>query len=241
MDVNAILDESLKAFSRPIASKAAQFILMLSVIDRTILPRQVIFSNGRGQLRLAVAERKARRLDDAGLPAADSPSDLVQRMTRFCLEADALKHEIRPAKPASSPPGHGIAELVNAQQPASVTPAGPVGEPHSDGFRFDERGWPLAIPDASSAKSLVSAWLVYLWMQSWLKRHDEMLGDSMLLVTTEGQRSRELAFRFSPKATQIMSLGSAELGRLMAAWRVEGTPRQTQQPDGGKTMGMSGA
>jgi hypothetical protein len=217
MDVNTILDESLKTFSRPAASKAAQFILMLSVIDRTVLPRRITFANGRGTLVLAVAERRVQVESGAELSAAA----LVARMAGFCMEAHALRHEVRAPGSAEMPAGFTIGELVNAQQGAASGGAEPgvisVARP---GFTFDDRGWPVKIPEHASAKSVVSAWLVHLWMQSWLKRREALLGGSVLMTTTTGTRSRELAFRFSSRATELATLGSGELGRLLAAWRV---------------------
>lgn len=218
MDVNAILNESLKTFSRPAASKAAQFILMLSVIDRTILPRRVTFTNGRSRLTLIAADRKVRLADDG--ESADAKTDLTTQMVDFCLKANALKHEVCAAKSGAG--GLTISELVNAQQfESSATAESPMPR-ETGGFKFDERGWPLKMPEDASAKSLVSAWLVYLWMQNWLKRREEMLGDAVLMVTTEGNRSRELAFHFSSTMTDIMSLRPGELGRLFAAWRIAG-------------------
>ena len=234
MDVNAILNESLKTFSRPAASKAAQFILMLSVIDRTILPRRITFANGRGHLRLLACDRKAHS-SEAGQPAG-SGVDLVLRMVRFCLEAHVLRYEVQAARPAAGA-GFTISELVNLQR----APARTAGIPAEvAGFTFDEQGWPLVMPEGNSARSLVSAWLVYLWMQNWLKQREETLGDSVLLVTTEGRRSRELAFRFSPKSTEtaksteIMSFVPGELGRLLAAWRLTAA-----RQGGGKTGAAS--
>jgi hypothetical protein len=218
MDVNAILNESLKTFSRPAASKAAQFILMLSVIDRTILPRRITFTNSRSRLTIIAADRKARLADADEL--GDSQTDLTSQMVDFCLKASALKHAVRSAKPGAA--GVTISELVNAQRIGSGATAESSIPRETGGFKFDERGWPLTMPEDASAKSLVSAWLVHLWMQSWLKRREEMFGDTVLMVTTEGNRSRELAFHFSPRTTDIMSLGPGELGRLLAAWRIAG-------------------
>lgn len=220
MDVNAILNESLKTFSRPAASKAAQFILMLSVIDRTILPRQITFTNGRTRLTVNAADRKARLAGDDALPNGEA--DLVHQMADFCLTANEIKHEVRAAKAGATASGLTISELVNAQQSESGATFGTAMPREAGGFKFDERGWPLKMPEDASAKSLVSAWLVYLWMQNWLKRREEMLGDAVLMVTTEGNRSRELAFHFSPGTTDILSLGPGELGRLLAAWRIAG-------------------
>jgi hypothetical protein len=213
MDVNAILNESLKTFSRPAASKAAQFILMLSVIDRTILPRRITFTNGRSRLDLLAADRKASFTDDG------EGTDVTARMVAFCLEATALKHEVRAVKGGAV--GQTISELVNAQPIPGANGQNAIPR-DLGGFKFDERGWPLRMPEDAGAKALVSAWLVYLWMQNWLKRREEMLGDAVLMVTTEGTRSRELAFHFSPKTTDMMSLGPGELGRLLAAWRLAG-------------------
>ena len=216
MDVNTILDESLKTFSRPAASKAAQFILMLSVIDRTVLPRRITFANGRGTFVLAVADRRAQVDSGAELSAAA----LVARMAGFCMDAHALRHEVRAPEATVIPAGFTIGELVNAQPVASIGAEPGAISAARPGFTFDERGWPVKIPEETSAKSVVSAWLVHLWMQSWLKRREALLGGSVLMTTTTGTRSRELAFRFSPRATELMTLGSGELGRLLAAWRL---------------------
>jgi hypothetical protein len=217
MDVNTILDESLKTFSRPAASKAAQFILMLSVIDRTVLPRRITFANGRGTFVLAVADRRAQV--DSGVEL--SAAALVARMAGFCMDAHALRHEVRAPDGVAMPAGFTIGELVNAQQAVASIGAEPGAiSAARPGFTFDERGWPVKVPEETSAKSVVSAWLVHLWMQSWLKRREALLGGSVLMTTTTGTRSRELAFRFSPRATELMTLGSGELGRLLAAWRL---------------------
>jgi hypothetical protein len=230
MDVNTILDESLKTFSRPAASKAAQFILMLSVIDRSVLPRRAVFANGRNNLAVVVGERRVQRADGVPMSAAA----FVALMTEFCRDAHALRHEVRAADAPPATGGFTIAELVNSQQLAAAASAVRSVAARSigaEGFTFDERGWPLTMPHDSGAKSLVSAWLVHLWMQNWLKRRDTLLGDTVLMTTTAGARSRELAFRFSPTATELVTFGLPELGRLVAAWRMSAMTQVSETAD----------
>jgi hypothetical protein len=221
MDVTTILDESLKTFSRPAASKAAQFILMLSVIDRAVLPRRIVFTNGRARLGLIAVDRRAQLDGDAAL----SPTELTTLLASFCRETHALSHEVR-ACDAPRAAGFTISEIINTQTDVKAQD-GPLSKiPGAEAYRFDDHGWPLRISPSAGAKALVSAWLVHLWVQNWLKRHEKLLGDSLLLTTTGGVRSRELALRFSPGDADMMAFASQDLGQLLAACRAfEGTQR----------------
>lgn len=214
MDVTTILDESLKTFSRPAASKAAQFVLMLSVIDRAVLPRQIVFINGRAKLGLIAVDRRAQLDGETAL----SPAELTTRLASFCRDTHALNHEVR-ACAAPSVAGFTISEIINAQTNVKAQDGPLSGIPGAETYRFDDHGWPLRISPSASAKALVSAWLVHLWVQNWLKRHEKLLGDRLLLTTTSGVRSRELALRFSPGDADMMAFASQDLGHLLAACR----------------------
>ena len=226
MDVTAILDESLRTLSRPGAPKAAQFILMLALIDRAVLPRRIVLANGRARLTLLAMDRRALLKSDAAL----APADLTARLADFCLDAHALSHEVHAC---AAPPAAGftISELVNAQGEGGTHQALLSRVRDAEGYSFDNRGWPLRIPNAASAKPLVCAWLVHLWMQSWLKRREELLGDNMLLATTGGRRSRELAVRVTPGEVDIMSCATQDLGRLLAACRAADEAQRGERDD----------
>lgn len=216
MDVSAILDESLGALSRPLPAKAAQFLLVLSLIDRTVLPRQIALLAKEGSLVLVVAERRAQLADGELLSARD----LVARIAGFCRTAALLRHKVRAARVV--PLGSSAAELVNAQDLAASDAFGL--ETGAEVFSFDDRGWPLKMPEGADVKSMVSAWLLHLWMQGWLKRRAGAFGERVFLATTAGNNVRELAFHLSPEKTDIMTVEPSDLGRLLAAWRITTAP-----------------
>jgi hypothetical protein len=230
MDVSAILDENLDILSRPDASKAAQFLLVLSLIDRTILPREIVVTAGEQKLALAVAERKVQLAGGRTLAARE----LAARIAGLCGGAATLQHQVRAAEGA--PAGFGVAELVNAQDWGAPGPAGSAALPMEAAlFAFDERGWPVRMPEQTDAKAMVSAWLLHLWMQSWLKRRAGIFGERVLLATSAG-REREVAFHIAPEKVEIMAVEPSDLGRLLATWRVmtgpwRGNPGEAGQAD----------
>lgn len=224
MDVSAILDESLNALARPDASKAAHFLLVLSIIDRTILPRRIAFACGQERLDLIIKDRKAQRA--GGEPF--SAGELTAAISRLCQATGALKHQIRAAA-VGAPASFSIAELINAQEwLAPAASAGAALETGPDVFTFDERGWPLRIPEATGAKAIISAWLLHMWMQGWMKRRADIFGETTLMATTAGTGSRELAFHFCPQGMDMMAVGPTELGRLLASWRVSAAWQQSK-------------
>jgi hypothetical protein len=218
MDVSAILDESLGALSRPLPAKAAQFILVLSLIDRTVLPRQIALLAKEGSLVLLAAERRAQLANGEPLSARD----LVARIAGFCRTAASLRHKVRAARAA--PLGFSVAELVNAQDWGA---SGAFGlETGAEVFSFDDHGWPAKMPEEADVKSMVSAWLLHLWMQGWLKRRAGAFGERVFVATTAGNNAREFAFHLSPEKTDIITVEPRDLGRLLAAWRIMTAPPQ---------------
>lgn len=217
MDVSAILDENLDILSRPAASKAAQFLLVLSLIDRTILPREIALTAGGESLVLAVAERKAQLAGGPPLAARD----LAGRIVRFCRETAVMQHKVRAVSPVRLVPGAlGVPDIVNAQEwTGAGSPDDAILPIDVNMFAFDAAGWPLRMPESADAKAMVSAWLLHLWMQSWLKRRAAIFGERILLATAAGT-SREIAFHIAPEKVEIVAVGPTELGRLLASWRV---------------------
>jgi len=229
MDVSAILDENLDILSRPAASRAAQFLLVLSLIDRTVLPREIAFMAGEDSLVLMAAERRAQLASGQPLTARD----LSARIVRFCQTTSTVQHKVRAA--TTLPLGFGAAELVNAQEWGVPGSAGASSLPMQvDVFSFDAHGWPVRMPEGTDAKALVSAWLLHLWMQRWLKRRTGIFGDRVLLATSAGT-AREVAFHLSPETTDIMAVGPSELGRFLAAWRVVTGPWRGKESAGETT------
>jgi hypothetical protein len=203
--------------------RSAWFVAMLSVIDRTALPRRIVFTNGIGELALDVVQRRMRLISGAPERGGSelSRSQAAAQLAVFCEPARPVSYGLR-AIPAPRSDGYSIAELVNAQSQSHASAELPEGLQDSSrrhNFGFDQAGWPLSMPANATAKSLIAAWRANIWMQGWVQRNQNMLGGEILVVAAPAERSYRLSYLSSPGGSELKVFGSENLGQVISEWR----------------------
>lgn len=205
--------------------RPAWFIALLTLIDRTVLPRRMTVGNGWSELSLGVAEGRARLLNvTAGHGnGGDASAEVASRLAALCTPARPLKYSLA-AWEQQPPAGYSIAELVNVQAKA-LSDARRAFEVGTDGFGFDADGWPLAMPEHAGAQALVASWRTAIWTRNWHKRSEAVLGGDMLMVATVGDRPHRWAIHSSQGGAEISAIAPEDLGRLVSRWRAQSAER----------------
>lgn len=221
MDADAFVKKYSSLANYEADSIVASFIVVLSVIDRTILPRSITFSNGATSLKLAVAERKARLLDHSRHVegSADGCAYLMRQLTSLCRRAP-IRHTIRSMNRTNAD-GYRIAQLVNSQYPAPLSSTFDNAFAHmvSNRFSFDQKGWPVAMPADAPAGALDYAWRSNLQMRRWLENARKACGSNVLMITTSRENLAKIAVHASPTHTDLLPVNTTEMGQLISAWK----------------------
>jgi hypothetical protein len=221
MDADAFIKKYSTVSNYEADAVAASFILALSVIDRTILPRVITFQNDAASLRLAVAGRKAHVMDRRRLyeKGQDECAHLVQLLAAICKRAP-IKRTIRSMDRADDG-GYNVSQLVNSQYPANISTAFDSSIAHTSPgkFSFDQKGWPVAMPEDTSAKALDNAWRSTIGARGFLDRTRKACGSTVLMIAISSEASAKVAFHASPERTDILPVSTSSLGQLISAWK----------------------
>jgi len=188
---------------------ARNFLKVLGLIDRTVLPRRLLLSNGITGLVL-IAARGCALLDgrDARSSGA-SLTDLSAAIVRLCSGGRPVTYRVEPVAPASSAPaGHSAVAIVNAQAPSAA-----VGE--EDGYRFTPGGWPMAAPEKASFAALDAAARIAEAMARWEGLDAE--GPALILAVGDGAPV-PLSVTLQGGLT-ITTTPPAHLGQIISRWR----------------------
>jgi hypothetical protein len=188
---------------------ARNFLKVLGLIDRTVLPRRLLLSNGISGLAL-IAARGCALLDgrDARSAGASLP-DLSAAIKRLCSGGRPVTYRVEPVATAlSAPAGHSAVAIVNAQESL-----GTVGE--EEGYRFAPGGWPLAVPAKASFAALDAAARIAEAMARWEGLDAD--GPALILAVGDGAPA-PLSVSLQGGLT-ITTTPPAHLGQIISRWR----------------------
>jgi hypothetical protein len=194
---------------------AQTFLKVLSLIDRTILPRRLLLTNGSARLALVVARQRASLADAKGGIRQCTEETLASMITRLCIAGAQMAYRLEPISPA--PPadaGFAAMTLVNAQD-MSEAPDDSLDVNH---YRFSKTGWPLAAPAQASVASLEAAARLAWAMAGWQGRHGDKLKSQTLILAISEALPHDLSVSVAGDVT-ITSTPPAMLGRLVSRWR----------------------
>lgn len=197
------------------------FLKILGVIDRTVLPRKVLIADGPRNLALMVARQRAFR------PEWREPvsAGLLQSLALAIIDIAGSDRQVEiRVEAAPAPPVEGIgvtaAQIVNGQ---ASSPGGEEGgEPL--GFSFGENGWPLAVPPGASLAMLSVAAGFASAMSAWQRRHQGEVAAPMLVLGVSSAGTPEMSVSVGDGIV-VARAGLAQLGQVVSQWRLR---RKTQ-------------
>jgi len=191
---------------------ARNFLKVLGLIDRTVLPRRLLLSNGVAGLAL-IAARGCALLDRRDARSSGSSlADLSAAIIRLCAAGRPVTYRVEPVAAApSAPAGHSAVAIVNAQEPSA--PSAAVGE--GEGFRFAPGGWPIAAPAKACFAALDAAARIAEAMARWEGLDAD--GPALILVVGDGAPA-PLSVSLQGGLT-ITTTPPAHLGQIISRWR----------------------
>ena len=200
------------ATDRPASDPGARnFLKVLGLIDRTVLPRRLLLSNGMSGLAL-IAARGCALLDgrDARSGGASLP-ELSAAIVRLCTAGQAVTYRVEPvATVPSLPSGYSAAAIVNAQDTSAVAV---VGE--GEGYRFTPGGWPLAAPAKASFAALDAAARIAGALARW----DGLDADGPALILAVAEAAPAPLSVSLEGGLTITATPPAHLGQIISRWR----------------------
>ena len=192
---------------------AENFLRVLGLIDRTVLPRRLVLSNGgSGELVLLAARQCAALEGGASAVDGGSAEDVAAVIARFCASADGITHHVEPL--AQAPAGYGVAAIVNAQPWAGPDAREGAGRR----FRFSAQGWPLAAPSGATFTALEAASRMARAMAGWRSRRKGLLDGPALLVAVSEDLGEEVSIAIDG-GLALTAAAPAQLGRIVSRWR----------------------
>jgi hypothetical protein len=191
---------------------ADNFFKVLGLIDRTIIPRRLVLSNGAADLALLVARQRAV-LDGAHSDGRSNSLEITAAaIARFCAAERHVEHQLEPIPRA--PAGYSAIAIVNAQDGTRL------GE-NADGarhYRFAKDGWPLAAPSDANLTSLATAMQLAQAMRGWRGSVVEQLKTPTLLVAISEELVEDVSISAGDSLT-VATTPPAQLGRIISRWR----------------------
>ena len=195
--------------------QAQNFFKVLSLIDRTVLPRRLTLTNGASSLVLTVA-RQCASLTDTGM---DTPSGSLEgvaaAIVHLCAGGRPISHRLEPSsRRGSEPAGFPAIAIVHAQA-GHVSPDEAGKTRH---YLFAKTGWPLALPANASFTAFRAAARIAWTISRWEDRHGGKLSPPMLILAVSEEISEGLSVSVEGGLT-VTTTPPAQLGHLVSRWR----------------------
>jgi hypothetical protein len=190
---------------------AENFLAILGLIERTILPRRLLLFNGVADLVLLAARQRASlggRPSEAKLPSLESTAAAI---ADFCVAGQPIT--CRPESVARAPTGYSAVEILNAQ--------GQAGAQGSDGgsrhYHFADDGWPLSAPSDALFASVAAAARIARAMRGWRALSGEPEAPT-LIVATSDTLTEDVSVSIGETLT-VATAPPAQLGQIVSRWR----------------------
>jgi hypothetical protein len=191
-----------------IGIEAQNFFKVLSLIDRTILPRRLFLANDTAELVLAVARQRASLEGKQTEADAATPKSLADAIARLCAFGRSVTHRLETASPRRSAHlGFPAIAIVNALSEGAVP-----GE-----YRFSRNGWPLAAPAGSSFTGLTAAVRIASAMSRWQQRHGDMVEPPLLLLAVLEGLPGAVSISVEDGLT-VTTTPPEQLGQFVSRW-----------------------
>ncbi len=194
---------------------AQNFLKVLSLIDRTILPRRLFLFNGAARLVLVAARQRASLVDVTAGKHVSSLESVAAAISRLCIAGHPLAYRLEPVSAGpSAAAGYPAIAIVNAQGPA----AGQDDADDMKHYRFTKGGWPLAAPANASVASLAAAARIAWAMSGWQGLGNGKLEPPALVLAISDALPDDVSVSVDGGVT-ITSAPPTYLGQLVSRWR----------------------
>ncbi|NJM33722.1 MAG: hypothetical protein HC850_02320 [Rhodomicrobium sp.] len=210
---NALPDKSLDA---------QNFLGVLGLIDRTVLARRLLLSNGAARLVLIAARRCAALPDGAPDSQGASAQSLMNAIGRLCAAGRPVTYRVEPAAEPSPGKAFPAIAIVNAQD----RPEAREDDADFHHYRFFTNGWPIAAPMQGSFSSLEKAAKIAWSLLSWQSQQEKTLNSRTMILAISDSLPYDISITVNETLT-FASTPSARLGQLVSLWRnrpSEGSP-----------------
>jgi hypothetical protein len=196
-------------------ARAQNFLKVLTVIDRTILPRKVLIGSGSDSLALMVSRQRAFRPEWRNPAASGLLQGLAASIVEICQRPRPVAIRV---EPASARPVEGMGftaiEIVNGQE--RRPDEGEAIELRN--YRFGENGWPLAAAPGSSMAMLMAAAGFASALSAWQGRHRDKVVSPMLILGVSQSAMSDLSVAVGDDMV-VARAGLAQLGQIVSQWQ----------------------
>jgi hypothetical protein len=198
----------------PIESNSKRFMHILSVIDRTVLPRKITFSTSSQQLTLGVFSRRARFLSEDVEPPA-----FASRFSVLCSTGEPIRKEIRYWDAVrTSGKDLTVSGIVNAQNLKHFETADQETHllPQAD-FSFTSEGWPINMPPAANFSCLETAWKAAIELNQWRTHSGNHFASPLLLLAVSHSPPPREILISAGNGNYVSIVHSSRLGHFLTA------------------------
>lgn len=191
-----------------IGIEAQNLFKVLSLIDRTILPRRLFLANDTAELVLVVARQRASLEGRQTEADAATAKGLANAIARLCTFGHSVTHRLETASPRrSTDAGFPAIAIVNALSEGAAPSQ----------YRFSRDGWPLAAPAGSSFTGLTAAVRIASAMSRWQERHSGLMEAPMLLLAVSEGLPGAVSISIEDGLT-VTTTPPGQLGQFVSRW-----------------------
>jgi hypothetical protein len=203
----------------PSKSIAAQnFLSVLRLIDRTIIPRLIVLNNSKITLELVVARQRASVKNRSG--EVSSPADLLAAILALCTGDYPITYRLETCvEPASMHNACTVAAIVNAQSQGDDAQADDAAK----SYRFSKRGWIHSVPPDSTYASLEAAAHIASRLSTWTDLNDQTSERPPLILAISEEIPHETSISVEGAVT-VTATPPSLLGKLVSQWRSQASP-----------------
>lgn len=195
--------------------EAQNFLKVLKLIDRTILPRRLFLTSDTGQLVLVAEQQCAALESDRASIHLSSLESVTAAIEQLCASGRPLTYSVEPISPApAAQPKFSAIAIVNAQ---TCLATGQDGQDPGN-FRFAKNGWPLMAPPEAPYASLEAATRIAWAMSGWQRLPLEKGDAPVLILAVSDSLDEDLSVSIEGDVA-IVATPPSLLGRLILRWR----------------------
>jgi hypothetical protein len=191
---------------------AENFLKILGLIERTILPRRLLLFNGVADLVLLAARQRASIGGERSEAKLASVESTAAAIAHFCAAGKPITCRVEAV--ARAPTGYSPVAILNAQGKAGAQGMG-GGSRH---YHFAADGWPLSAPSDAAFASLAAAARIARAMRSWRALSGGPPDMPTLIIATSETLTEDVSVSIGETFT-VATTPPAQLGQIVSRWR----------------------
>jgi hypothetical protein len=191
---------------------AENFLTILGLIERTILPRRLLLFNGAADLVLLAARQRASVGGEHPETELASLESTAAAIVHFCATDQPVTCRLEAV--ARAPAGYSAVAILNAQ--------GNAGAQGTDGgsrhYHFAADGWPLSAPSDAPFAALAAAARIARAMRGWRALSGGPPETPTLIIATSETLTEDVSVSIGETFT-VATTPPAQLGQIVSRWR----------------------